>query len=338
MPMAGPVNPPSPLAPSASADWQATIGDLLPSEDPTGSAVLFAARATTARAFAGGQRRQPLDVGPGGAALAAAGQGSALEPGAEPDAGGGGAPGTAPLVWRRDLPLWTLPGGAAPPPWAVGREARSLGAMRGVLGQPVWLDVFDPLPQLRYRREAAADPFLVLAGCQTAGSPQAVVLGPGSVWLRAQLLAPDAPPAGWVGLRIKSGRIEAAAQLTGSPEVSIAPQVEVTLTLDLAPPAAAAGSGPGADARAADVQLPQSVTFVIATAQARVTALAPALLAAYGSSVTLHWQGGAPPTYRPELQSVLIPTAAGSATFAFAHALSQLVQPAGAGRLDELRE
>ena len=304
---------------------RAVAGDLLSDAEKAGE-VAEEALSAVARAVAGHQR-EPIVAGIGGGSLADASYRAATTDGTVPAEVAASAP--APLVLRRDLPFWGVAGRGAPPDWAAGRTARSIGPLAGALGQQTWIDVFEPAMQITFRRGATSAPFLVLAGVSVTWSNSVAALGPGSVWISARLLAPAAPAGAWVGLTIASGRIEGAAGAgPGAGDVIVSPTAVLTLSLTLAPPAATAGQGPGADARAMDARLPANVTFSISATEVHVDARGGERLDVYDSAVQLKFDGHAP-SYVPALLSVLIPARPKPTTFKFAKVLSKLMEPSG---------
>jgi hypothetical protein len=304
---------------------RAVAGDLLLGEEKAGEVAEEALRAV-ARAVAGHQR-EPIVAGIGGGSLADAIYRTATMGPAVPVEAP--APASEPLVLRRDMPFWGVAARVAPPAWAAGRAAQSIGPLAGGLGQQTWIDVFEPATQIIFRRGAVSAPFLVLAGVSATWSKSAAALGPGSVWISARLLAPAAPAGAWVGLTIASGQIDGAGGAgPGGGDVVVSPTAVLTLSLTLAPPAAAAGHGPGADARSADVRLPANVTFSISATEAHVDARGGERLDAYDSAVKLKFDGHAP-TYLPSLLSVLVPARPNPTTFKFAKVRSNVMEPSG---------
>ncbi|MGA8383361.1 MAG: hypothetical protein WB710_19735 [Stellaceae bacterium] len=240
--------------------------------------------------------------------------------------------GPAPLVLPRGLPA-IAPGNPTLTPAAVaGMQPQSLGPFVDQLGALRWFDLFPAVQQVGITRLPATAPFLLLPLAPPAGPlPLTLPVGAGSLWIEAQLLAPGTPAGSYTGIKISGGSLSfSIAASTGVGGLQVAAATTLTLTVKPDSPAGPLGGGlPGADGGAVVAELPAEVTFVFTQAGAQITAAGNASLTAYGSTVALHWQPGAP-VYEAALAQILVPLSSQVATFAPANVLSTLFQPAGA--------
>jgi hypothetical protein len=196
-----------------------------------------------------------------------------------------------------------------------------------------FVDVFPPVPTTSLRRASATTRFLLVAGPAPAFDAEGNgALGAGSVWIQAALLDAAAPTAGYVGLAIEGGSVLGAAPTPGADgSLIVADGAIVVLELVLAPPAPPTGTGPGQDARNADVRLPTTATFSLGSGAGQVTAVGPALLTAYGTTVRLSGPAAAAAVV-PELASILVPFEADAADWSAGGAASSLATVAAAAR------
>ncbi|MGH9058408.1 MAG: hypothetical protein ACRDZY_02665, partial [Acidimicrobiales bacterium] len=237
---------------------------------------------------------------------------------------------------RRDLPLQPLSGPGALPAWAVGRRPETIGPLKGALGQPVFIDVFNQVTTTMLRRASRATPFLVVAGpppvVNNAGD---LAVGEGSVWLSAPLLDPAAPAGGWLGVTISGGSIRGAAATPGPGGELVVPDgARVVLTLQPVSPTPTAGSGPGQDARDAVVDVPATVEFVLGLHDGQVTAIDHGRLTAFGQTIRLRGAAGRA-AYVDDLASVLVPMPPDADAWQVTQAMSTLANLAGRGPLDQ---
>ncbi len=227
--------------------------------------------------------------------------------------GGGGV-----RVSRRTVPFLTSTEGGSLPAWAAGqRVERTFGPFLDADGRPVWFDIFIRVRQVSIVRSPSAEPFLrvLLRGFAIAGSTNYAIPA-GSVWIAARALTPAAPAGGYVGMRVKGGRLSLTSAATvGGNTLTIGSGVRATLELelDLGPAAAAPGPG-GEDGTAARVELPRRVTFEFTAAGGAVTHADNAAFKAIGGASRLAL-AHTPATFEPLLNRVLVPFTTDAATF-----------------------
>ena len=162
------------------------------------------------------------------------------------------------------------------------------------------------------------------------GTAKQLALGPGNVLLNGQQVAANSPANSVTGFRIKSGTLTFPANITVvSGVIHVAPTetIELDATLD-PPPAPAPVTGPGADATAAVVTLPASLTIVFAPAGGQITKLSAFSAKVYGTSVSLTRIASAP-HFDSVLQQILVPASVTPTTFAITADLSTLLTLSG---------
>ena len=248
---------------------------------------------------------------------------------------------STPRLNIRTLPASTSLLSKAGAAWSSGlAPSESLGPFLDKLGQPVWVDVYPIVRNLRFERSPGAAPFLVVPVSVIVRHdalfgphrppPVEFDLAAGSVWIQSRQLAGGAPADGFTGLRIKGGtiRLSAPPVIGSGGAVVVPPSLTVTLSLTLDPPAGATGTGPGADAREARAAAPATVRFVFTGAGARLDHADPAMIAAYGCGVPLDLTGAAP-SFVPAFNLIAFPATPGVPTFSIGGVASTTFVPAG---------
>ncbi len=238
------------------------------------------------------------------------------------------------LVNRRQLPVISSLHPAPAAQQLAGMEVtKSFGPFLGPGNLQSWLDFYPIIVQATITRLPETSPFLSVPVELLLVHPPSgtLTLGPGSIWIRSQLLAGTAPTGSWTGLKIKGGSIRFSNTPTyaaGTIEIGASSTVTITLQLDFVT-SQPSGSGPGADARAAVAQLPAEVTIGFSSAGASITAALNATLTVYGITVGLTWAGAAP-QYQAALQHIVVPFSPSVTSFAPQPAASDLFSMSGA--------
>ncbi|MBI1826028.1 MAG: hypothetical protein HY287_02585 [Planctomycetes bacterium] len=183
------------------------------------------------------------------------------------------------------------------PEWARGiAVSHSLGPFLTPLGTPIWIDAFEVIQLTRLTRNSAT-----LLGLfpidYSQSTSQNIVLGAGSVWIPAQLLAPNSPNDSFTGFRIKRGTLtlseRASSVNAASWDISLATIATLTVDFD-PPPSPPIVLGPGVDSMAANITLPTSATIEFGPTGAQLTALSDSSVNVYGQAVPFHWNGAVP--------------------------------------------
>ena len=210
------------------------------------------------------------------------------------------------------------------PPWTRAmRPSASRGPFVNDVGERFWIDTF-VLPQL----------VTVSAPSGPLGAPRVLArmpllrrltstgrrrLSAGSVWVPAQTLVAGRPANEYVGARIRGGtvQLDGVTSATNS-QITLAGAWRLVLVLQLErPPAVPPGTGPGADAAAAAVDLPASVTLTFDASGAQMIDVGDSTATAYGTSLQLTRTEDAA-FYDAASRSVVVPCAASRADFSFA--------------------
>ncbi|MCU1345100.1 MAG: hypothetical protein JWL70_1366 [Acidimicrobiia bacterium] len=247
-------------------------------------------------------------------------------------------------VHRRDTPIDT-------PSWGRGGAvAETLGPFTGADGLPVWFDflhlvrlvpVFfagDTAPAVLFsiRQLPLHIGDLIPVDQAVRILQRTYALGPGSVWMRADLLAADAPPDGYVGVLITEGHITfTPPPIDSGGRLTLAAAGRCTLQLTFDSPAnAGTGTTAGKDAADAVLEVPATATFVLGGHRADETAVADAHWQLFRQAVDFHWDHGAA-RYEPDLHSVLIPMSASAADVAPSLVESPLVGLTGTAPIQQ---
>lgn len=220
------------------------------------------------------------------------------------------------------------------PDWArSARKLQTLGPFLDVSGTPHYVDLILFTVSTQFAFGSASSPFGVFPIVHLLFPPPTATefnLGSGSVWFLAQWLASSLPAGSFTGFSISGGTLVSSQTMDYQNGVYVIPNgATLTVTMTLVPLPPATGSGdPGADAAAAVFTPPAEVQIVFSPSSAQIQSIATASAKAYGSSVSLQWNGGAP-TAAQGLPELAIPCNASPASFDFQTVLSEVFQPSG---------
>lgn len=173
-------------------------------------------------------------------------------------------------IFKRTVPFRTSRVPGSSPPWALGAEpSEVLGPFLDDRDRWFWIDIFRTIPAVRIYLQGDALPVLILPIqifllFQSRPSKKFAVPS-GSVWIRADLIASDAPDNLYCGLRVRGGELTFGenAQLQADRSLVVPPGATVTLSLKTRP-AEAEGEAPeglGQDALKAELSLPDNLTL-----------------------------------------------------------------------------
>ena len=251
-------------------------------------------------------------------------------------------------VFRREAPLAADALRETVPDWARGAAiAETVGPMRAEDGRLFWYDFYrivrlvpvyfagDTVPAFLFHlRERAfsltetIDANELLPFLQS----RSYALEPGSVWIRASLLAAGAPADGFVGLTISGGSLRFAPPITvqsGRLTIPAAGQCAIRLQLLAQAAAAFSGGSAGRDAASATIALPASVEITLAAGRATITALADSSWTLFGQPIAFTRAASAPAAWVPELSAIIIPCTTSSSTMSVRTVQSPFATPAG---------
>ncbi|HXQ88370.1 MAG TPA: hypothetical protein VN733_01915, partial [Solirubrobacterales bacterium] len=143
-----------------------------------------------------------------------------------------------------DAAVRRMPQRVEPPPSAAGRAvAHTLGPFLDVADRPVWVDLFLRRRATPVVRAPGTEADLVVPLRGGLKAADQYKLPSGSVWIRARLLAADAPPTAYCGIRIKGGTLALSAPATVTGEsLQIGAGVTATLEIETDPAPAPEGT------------------------------------------------------------------------------------------------
>ena len=251
-------------------------------------------------------------------------------------------------VFRRESPLSAAAVTATVPDWARGAAvAETVGPLRADDGRVFWYDFYRIVRLIPVYFAGDAQPaFLFNLRERRFGLAEAIdidqVLGffrqrsyrleKGSVWIRANLLAPAAPAGSFIGLTVRGGTVTVVPQVTvQNGRLTIAAGGQCAIHLDLDAPAAPpfAGGAAGTDAADATLSLPATFSLRLRAGAGTVTALAPASWSLYGQSIEFARRDASVPTFELALNAVVVPYAASVSRLTIGDVKSPFATPAG---------
>ncbi len=225
-------------------------------------------------------------------------------------------------VYRREVPLAhaIIPG--TQPGWAAGSgPEHTVGPVASRDGRQFWFDFFPIVRLVPLYLAGQTQPALLFYAPARAGRRAAArrviappgqpkyTLAAGSLWVRADLLAANAPPDTYTGFSVKAGEItlSKAAQMVGD-RLTIPTGASCAVALQLQPAArgAQAGGTPN-DASAARLQTPDHFSFRFTQKDRRVDAVGSAAWSLYGQKLGFEWNSSRAPFYDAALKGVVIP-------------------------------
>src|SRR5690606_7915104 len=118
-------------------------------------------------------------------------------------------------VFRRDTPAVTAPLDVSVPAWGRGAAvSRTAGPFTTADGRQAWFDFYALARLIPVYFAGDEHPAFLFQGSRIrperpdldTGRAAAYEISAGSFWIRAHLLAPDAPPQTYIGLRVGGGR------------------------------------------------------------------------------------------------------------------------------------
>ncbi len=253
-------------------------------------------------------------------------------------------------VFIREVPVRTTQVKGSVPTWAIGAKVdTSIGPITRVDGRQVFVDVYRVEKLISLCKQGTNEPLIFFNALFTGKKVKVInappvevtktyTLLPGSVWVKANLLATAAPNDRYIGLKVKSGKITltAAPTLQGN-KLVLANTTRATVELILDQPEAAAKSKKkyGQDAREIQIKCPEQFGFSFGGITANKVDLAgPATWSVYGQSGIFSHQNKAN-TFSAQLNRVLIPYQFSQPVFQPKTPKSPLVQVSGTGQIKQ---
>lgn len=222
----------------------------------------------------------------------------------------------------RDVPVRSTQVKNSVPAWAAGAKvAKTIGPMKRIDGRIIAIDFFkitkligiyqqnNPLPVLLFKATFKNVKASSIKASKTTISNKYDVAA-GSFYIRADMLASNAPKTRYVGFLVKDGAIQLSAKpvLQGEKLVlGASTGVQVALDLDQTPKVSPKKQEHGKDAFDAKVQTPGSITFSFSGAsKAQINSASAANWTVYGNKNTFQKLNKVP-KYDSKLSRVLIP-------------------------------
>ncbi len=233
-------------------------------------------------------------------------------------------------VFMREMPLRDASLYGSVPAWANGAAVQqTIGPFTHLDGREYWFDFYKIEKLVALYLQGSPEPVMLFKiGTNIrfvhnhlipVRMTRSYKLRGDIVWIHSRLLAPNAPANFYTGLTIKGGTISFSAppQIVGD-KFTVAPHTNIAVNLNLRQPNVS-GADPlspyGVDARAAELDLPDTLAFHF-TAQGRTfDEISDMQWSVYGHQASFQFQPQQPPTYDAALQRVLIPFACSENNF-----------------------
>ncbi|MDR7129600.1 hypothetical protein J2X69_001945 [Algoriphagus sp. 4150] len=241
----------------------------------------------------------------------------------------------------REVPVRSTQIRASVPAWAAGAKVeKSIGPLVKTDGRIIFIDFYRITKLIAIYQQNSNLPVLLFKASFLDQKIKPVNVPPvevskvydvaaGSFYVRADMLASNAPSTRYVGLKVKDGKIQLSANpvLQGQKLVLAAnTSVQVQLDVDQTPEAIDAKKKHGKDAINAKVQNPSSLKFSFSGAsKAQISESGPAQWSVYGQSAAFS-QANKVPTYSTQLSRLLIPYSCSVSEFAPKKQLSPMVE------------
>jgi hypothetical protein len=211
-------------------------------------------------------------------------------------------------VFRREVPVTDeLP--EARPAWAAGAATgRSFGPFISTEHRPVWFTVYNTPPFVSLVSAAGGAPLVFLPHVDALQPATDFVFPAGSVWISAQLLAPEAPAGSYCGLRVSGANLQLDTLPTtdaGIIRMAAGTVMRLELRLDASehPVDAAQGALHPGRIRA---KYPTRLRLVTSPSGLQLESLSDAELSLFGTNVVLRFEPGTSPTYDQRFGRILV--------------------------------
>ncbi|MCE7053830.1 hypothetical protein LZF95_04000 [Algoriphagus sp. AGSA1] len=244
----------------------------------------------------------------------------------------------------REVPVRSTQIKASVPAWAAGAKVeKTIGPLTKADGRVIAIDFYRVTKLIAiYQQNSSLPVILFKASFQNlavrpVNSPPVEVsknydVVAGSFYVRADMLATNAPNTRYAGLKVKDGKIQLSANpvLQGQKLVLAAStNVQVSLELDQTPDAIDSKKKHGKDAFEAKVQTPDTLKFSFSGAsKAQIADSGKAQWAVYGQAASFSRLNKVP-IYSTQLSRLLIPYSCSSAEFAPKKQKSPMVEIQG---------
>ncbi len=222
----------------------------------------------------------------------------------------------------REVPVRTTQLKTSVPDWAAGAKVeKTVGPLLREDGRIVLIDFYKVVKLLGLYQQNSPLPVILFQAEFPGNLAQAVNAPPpevtkdykvvaGSVWIRADMLAQNAPSNRYAGLKVTSGKIQLGQNpVLQNGKLVLGAQTGVQVSLDLAQTAAIADPKKkyGKDGLAAKVRIPDRLAFSFTGAtKAQIAMLGEGEAELYGQKFVFQ-QKNAAPTYNFQVSRLLIP-------------------------------
>lgn len=248
-------------------------------------------------------------------------------------------------VFVRETPIRSTQLAGSVPAWGQGAKvAKTIGPLTRIDGRQVFVDVYRVVKLIALRKQGTNEPLILFnahfsepkikkIGAAPVELTDTYRLVQGSVWIKASLLAANAPNDRYVGLQVKSGEIKlsAAPTLQGQ-NLVLANSTTVTTQLELLPAGSVENpkSKHGLDASEAVISTPGSLNFVFGGPSVqKINAAGNASWSLYGRPAGFSYQSNKQATFSTQLNRVLIPYTSTATIFSVSAVQSPLISLEG---------
>lgn len=250
----------------------------------------------------------------------------------------------------REVPVKSTQIRASTPKWAAGAKVvKSIGPLKRVDGRVVIIDFFRVTKLVGIYQQNSNLPVLLFKATFKESKVKKINAAPievtknydvaaGSFYVRADMLANNAPNSRYVGFLVKDGRIQLSADpvLQGEKLILAATtSVQVSLDLDQAPNPANAKSKHGKDAFEAKINTPTKLNFSFTGAsKIQLKEISDAQCIVYGEKASFK-RSNKVPKYNSQLSRLLIPFDCSESEFAPKKQKSPMVEFSGSAPIQD---
>ncbi len=221
---------------------------------------------------------------------------------------------------RREVPLSHTIISDSQPDWAAGSSPeRIIGPLAGQDGRQFWIDFYAVVRLIPLYLAGQTNPallFYTAASRPISTNPTQAnyALGEGSLWVRADLLADNAPADGYVGFNIQSGELvlsNVVQDASGKLTIPAGETCAVSLKLHPVTPDTSGATNDASDVKSAALQTPDSFAFHFSQKERKVESVGRCGWTLFGQTLRFEWNSQINPFYDAALKGVVVPFIAG---------------------------
>lgn len=245
-------------------------------------------------------------------------------------------------AFRREVPFVSSQVKGSVPEWARGAKiTNTIGPLLDLQGRRFWWDFYHIVPGVQLFLQGAAKPALILSVevswfQSLFHNNKSYVIPECSVWINAHLLSSAAPDTQYCGLTVKSGTLHFTQDVTiNNKQMIVPPSTSVTVTLGLLQQTDTSVSpdNTGIDAKNADIQLPQTLSFSFSDSGSHVVEAGIASWTLYGQPDNFVLDTAQPVFYLQQFNRIGIPYQSEQAQFDVANCQSTVCNIEGAATI-----